>query len=328
MINGTSWLVTGGTGSFGHAFVRRLLDDGAKRVVVLSRDELKQADMAHEFSDARLRFFIGNVVDRERMELALKGVDYVVHAAAMKRIDTCEVNGDEAAQTNIWGTRSVAQACIAAGVKRAVFLSTDKASSPNTLYGFTKAVAERLWTQSNVYAAGTTTLLAATRYGNVVGSRGSVIPLWQKQALTGSLTVTDPTATRFWMRLSHAVDLVLLAFKHMRGGETFVPKLPSALMSTVATAVGGGLPEWDIIGLRRSEKMHEMLISEDEARHTREYADHYRIEPDRTWDEAERDVGGEALPAGFTYASDTNPRRLSVEQMRELIGGCVKVDAA
>ena len=324
----TSWLVTGATGSFGHAFVRRILDDGARRVVVLSRDELKQADMAREFSDDRLRFFIGNVVDRDRLGLAMSGVDYVVHAAAMKRIDTCEVNGDEAAQTNIWGTRAVAHACIAAGVKKAVFLSTDKASSPNTLYGFTKAVAERLWTQSNVYAAGTHTRLAATRYGNVIGSRGSVIPLFRAQAASpGQLTMTDPTMTRFWMRLSQAVDLVMLAFEQMRGGEVFVPKIPSCSMRTVAEAVAPGIP-WEVLGMRRGEKLHEMLISEAESRDAREYPDHYRIEPERTWDEARVDVGGKALSIGFSLRSNTNPWRLRVEEMRELIGEPVKVDAA
>ena len=327
MREGASWLVTGATGSFGHAFVRRILDDGARRVVVFSRDELKQADMAREFSDDRLRFFIGNVVDRDRVELAMNGVDYVVHAAAMKRIDTCEVNPDEAAQTNIWGTRAVARACITAGVKKAVFLSTDKASSPNTLYGFTKAVAERMWVQANVYAAGTHTRLAATRYGNGIGSRGSVIPLFQKQAMTGTLTITDPSMTRFCMKLDEAVDLVLLAFDTMKGGEVYVPKIPSATVATVALAVSDKA-KWQTIGLRRGEKMHEMLISEDEARDTREYPDHYRIEPDRTWDEARAELGGKALPAGFSYRSNLNPHQLSVNDMRELIGEPVTVDAA
>ena len=326
MTDGTSWLVTGGTGSFGNAFIRRILDDGARRVVVLSRDELKQADMAREFNDDRLRFFIGSVVDRERVELAMQGVDYVVHAAAMKRIDTCEANPDEAAQTNVWGSRAVAHACIGTGVKRAVFLSTDKASSPNTLYGFTKAVAERMWIQSNVYAAGGPTRLAATRYGNIIGSRGSVIPLWQEQAKSGPLTITDPSMTRFWMRLTQAVDLVLLAFREMRGGEVFVPKIPSATMATVAQAVAPNA-DWDVIGIRRGEKLHEILISEDEARDTREYADHYRIEPDRTWDDKRTEPTGDVLPAGFSYRSNLNPVMLDVDAMRDLIDASARAVA-
>ena len=292
--------------------------------MVFSRDELKQADMAHEFDDERLRFFIGSVVDRERVELAMRGVDYVVHAAAMKRIDTCEQNPDEAAQTNVWGTRAVAHACIGAGVKRAVFLSTDKASSPNTLYGFTKAVAERMWTQSNVYAAGSPTRLAATRYGNVIGSRGSVIPLFRKQAASGTLTLTDPNMTRFYMRLDQAVDLVLLAFDKMIGGEVFIPRIPSASLATVAHAVADDAT-WEIVGVGRGEKMHETLISENEARDTREYADHYRIEPDRTWDEAHAEPGGKPLPADFSYRSDSNTQMLDVDGMRELIGLAAKV---
>ncbi len=322
-----SWLVTGATGSFGHAFVRRVLDDGASRVVVLSRDELKQAAMAREFDDERLRFFIGSVTNGERVQMAMKGVDYVVHAAAMKRVDTCEMNPGEAVDTNILGTLTVAHAVIAAGVKKAVFLSSDKSCAPNTHYGATKLAAERLWIQSNVYAAGTPTRLAATRYGNVISSRGSVIPLFRMQAASGSLTITDPSCTRFWMKLGQAVDLVLLAFDKMRGGELFIPRIPSASISVIAEAVAPNVP-WRVTGIRRGEKLHETLISEDEARDTREYADHYRIEPERTWDEAHADIGGEALPAGFSYRSDTNSWQLTAEQMRELIDGPLPVEAA
>ena len=324
MIEGTSWLVTGGTGSFGHAFICRLLDEGARRVVVLSRDELKQAEMARAFHDDRLRFFIGSVVQRERVRLAMAGVDYVVHAAAMKRIDTCELNPHEAVDTNILGTLAVAHACITAGVKRAVFLSTDKAAAPNTHYGACKLAAERLWIQSNVYAAGMTTRLAATRYGNVIGSRGSVVPLFKAQAETGTITMTDPASTRFWMTLAQAVGLVLLAFENMRGGEVFIPKVPSTSVANVAHAVAHDVT-WETIGLRPGEKLHETLISEDEARATREYPDHYRIEPNRTWDEASTSLGGEVLPLGFSYSSDKNPWQINAEQMRDLISGTAKV---
>lgn len=321
---GASWLVTGATGSFGNAFVRRILDDGAKRVVILSRDELKQSEMRARFNDDRLRFFIGSVTDQKRVEQAMRGIDYVVHAAAMKRIDTCELNPAEAVMTNIMGTVAVAHAVIAQGVKRAVFLSTDKAASPNTHYGATKLAAERLWVQSNVYAAGTQTRLSATRYGNVIDSRGSVIPIFRAQAESGVLTITDPTMSRFWMRLDEAVELVLFAFREMKGGEVFIPKIPSATIANVAKAVAPNAT-WETIGTRRGEKLHEMLISEDEARDARSYPDHYRIEPERTWDEARAGLRGLPLPKGFSYTSDTNADQLTAVQMRELIGDPQKV---
>jgi UDP-N-acetylglucosamine 4,6-dehydratase len=317
---GTSWLVTGGTGSFGRAFVGRLLSGGASRIVVYSRDELKQAEMAQMFGDERLRFFIGSVTDRQRLDTALRGVDYVVHAAAMKRVEVCEQNPSEAVQTNVIGTGVVAHAVVQAGVKRAVFLSTDKAVHPNTLYGTTKLAAERLWTRANVYAAGTATRLAATRYGNVLGSRGSVLGLWREQArLGGPLTVTDPGMSRFWMQLGEAIELVLLAFREMRGGEVFVPKLPSCDIVTLAETIAPGVP-YHVTGVRRGEKLHETLISEDEARHTFDHGDHYRIEPDRTWEtEPAADIAAPGVPAGWSYRSDTNEDRLDVARLRELV---------
>ncbi len=321
----TSWLVTGGTGSFGHAFVRRLLDGDASRVVVLSRDELKQAEMRQEFDDPRLRFFVGNVTSQPRVERAMRGVDYVVHAAAMKRIDTCEENPAEAVETNVLGTMAVAYAVIAAGVKRAVFLSTDKAAGPFTHYGATKLCAERLWIQANVYAAGTPTRLSATRYGNVIGSRGSVIPLWKEQAKNGEpLSITDPKMSRFWMTMQQAIDLVLLTIREMHGGEVFIPHVPSADMVTVAEAVAPRVPR-KIVGVRRGEKLHETLISEDEARDTQVWSDHYRIEPERTWTDDDIPTRQDQFPSleGYrvvnAYRSDTNPWQLSVEEMRDLI---------
>lgn len=314
-----SWLVTGGTGSFGHAFVRRLLDGGAERVVVFSRDELKQAQMAAEFKDNRLRFFIGSVTDQARLEQALHGVDFVAHAAAMKRIEVCEDNPAQAVETNVLGTLAVSRACIAAGVKRAVFLSTDKAAHPNTHYGATKLAAERLWVRANVYAAGTPTRFAATRYGNVLGSRGSVLGIWRRQAThAGEITVTDPDCSRFWMSIEDAVDLVLLAFREMRGGEVFIPKVPACPVLTLAQMVAPDTP-YTVTGLRRGEKLHETLVSEDEARDCYDRGTHYVIEPERTWEDVmHADIAGQKVPEGWSYRSDTNPEQLTVEGLREM----------
>ena len=273
-----TYLITGGTGSFGHAFVRHLLSDSTTgRVVVLSRDELKQAQMRVEFPDKRMRFFIGSVTDPERVGLAMRGIDYVIHAAAMKRVETCEENPHEAFTVNTYGTQVVARAALLAGVKRALFLSTDKAVEPNTMYGTTKLSAERLWTASNVYAAGTDTRYAATRYGNVLGSRGSVVGFWRGQADRGeSLSVTDPDMTRFWMTIDNAVALVAMALREMRGGEVFIPKVGASNLMTLARAttqdadsfVGLG---WQRVGTRPGEKMHEALIGVEEARRAYEY---------------------------------------------------------
>lgn len=312
-----SWLITGGTGTFAHAFVPRLLDTDASRIVVFSRDELKQAHMRETFPDPRVRFFVGDVRDPERLRWALAGVDNVVHAAAMKRIEKCEQDPIEAKATNIDGTLNVALGCIRAGVQKAVFLSTDKAAQPCTAYGFSKAMAERLWTSANVYAAGRPTRLSATRYGNVLGSRGSVIELWKHQAaIAGEITVTDPAMSRFWMTKEQAVDLVLLAFREMRGGEVFVPKLKGSTIAELAKATVPGVP-WKITGLRGDEKLHETLISEDEARRTYDYGDHYRIEPDRTWESGRSFTTAKRVPEGFTYRSDTT-EHMDRGQLEEL----------
>jgi UDP-N-acetylglucosamine 4,6-dehydratase/5-epimerase len=313
-----SLLVTGGTGSFGSCFVRHALDVGARRVVVFSRDELKQSQMAAELSDERVRYMIGSVEDRDRVAMAAAGCELLVHAAAMKQIPTCETHPRECKRTNVDGTEAVAMACIDAGVSRAVFLSTDKAAHPNTHYGACKLVAERLWTQANVYAAGTATRLVATRYGNVLSSRGSVVPVWREQAaLKGRIAITDPHMTRFWMKLEDAVHLVETALRDGRGGEVFVPKIGASNIMALASAVVPGVP-WDKIGVRAGEKLHETLISDDEARTTWEYADHYRIEPHRTW-EYLPPGGGSLVLNGWTYRSDTAPT-LSVDQLREMVG--------
>lgn len=316
-----SILVTGGTGSFGKAFVRHALNAGARQVRVFSRDELKQSEMAASFCDERLRFLIGSVTDADRVARAIRGVDLVVHAAAMKQVPACEVNPWEAIETNTIGARIVAGAAIDAGVMRGIFLSTDKAAAPNTLYGSSKLSAERLWNAANVYAAGTPTRLAATRYGNVINSRGSVIPIFREQHARGqALTITDNRCTRFWMTLQHAVELVELAIGQARGGEVFIPKAGSASVVDVAhAAVDHPIRIFDHIGLRRGEKMHETLISEDEARDTFDLVDHYRIEPERTW-ELLAPLAAKRVPEGWSYRSDTNNWQLTIDELREMIG--------
>ena len=318
-LGGASVLVTGGTGSFGHAFVRRALDDGASRIVIFSRDELKQAAMRSTFAnDARLRFFIGCVRDATRVRWAMRGVDILIHAAAMKRIEACASDPLEAVATNITGTANVAQAAIREGVPRAILLSTDKAPAATTLYGATKFTAERLWIASTTYAAGTETKLSAVRYGNVLGSRGSVLDLWRSQFANGErLTITDAKATRFWMRLSQAVDLVVLALDRMTGGETFIPKIGSAPILDLARAVveGNGIyaPGHIETGLRSGERLHETLIAEDELRNTFDAGEFFAICP-------------EEVPLRYkdprpkaAYRSDTNGNQLSVDDLRRMI---------
>lgn len=315
-----SVVVTGGTGSFGRKFVRHALAVGATRVGVFSRGEFEQSRLAAELNDPRLRFMIGSVTDEERLVRAFTGVDIVVHAAALKQVPACEDNPWEAEQTNVEGTRKVAAAAITAGVQKAVLLSTDKAAAPSTLYGATKLTAERIWCRSNVYAAHSTTRLVATRYGNVLGSRGSVIPKWREQAAKeGVLTITEPGMTRFWMRLDQAIALVELAIREGRGGEVFVPKLPSASIQTLAKAVAPSA-RWDLIGLRGDEKRHELLISHDEAGRTFDCGDHYRIEPaKRSWESVTLPAVGTPVRHTFSYQTDTNFWQLDIDEMRKLI---------
>lgn len=302
--SGRSILVTGGTGSFGRAFVREALAGDARRVVVFSRDEAKQAAMRAGIDDPRLRFFVGDVRDLNRVMDALRGVDTVVHAAAMKRVETCEADPTEAIATNVIGTGNVARACVERGVRRALLLSTDKAAAPNTLYGMTKATAERLWTQYNVHAAGTPTRFAATRYGNVVGSTGSVLEVWRRQRAQGFVAVTDPRMTRFWMSMDEAVSLVRLALQRMRGGEVFVPKVRASRVVDLAEAVAPGA-EIRVTGIRPGEKLHEALITSDEARRTYDAGGYFLIEPEsRTWEHLPP-LDFPAVSEGFQYRSDT-----------------------
>jgi UDP-N-acetylglucosamine 4,6-dehydratase len=309
-------LITGGSGTFGHAFARYALDAGARKVIVFSRGEAKQAAMRAEFQDERMRFFVGDVRDPERIMDALRGVDICIHAAALKRVEVCEQDPDEAVLTNVVGTRNVARACIERGVSKAIFLSTDKAAAPNTHYGATKLCAERMWLAQNVYSAGTPTRFSATRYGNVIGSTGSVIPLWESQKHTGVITVTHAAMTRFFMSIVEAVELVALALEQMRGGEVFVPKIHATRITDLAQSVAPGC-SFHFTGIRPGEKLHETLITEDEARSTYDMGTHYIIEPEtRTWGDV-LPLNYPLVPPGFTLRSDTAPQ-FSTSSLRKL----------
>ncbi len=265
---GRTILLTGGTGSFGQHFTRTALARWNPAAIrVFSRDELKQSVMEREIDDERLRFLLGDVRDRDRLRRAVDGVDIVIHAAALKQVPACEYNPFEAVRTNILGAQNVAEACIDAGVRRAVALSTDKAVSPTNLYGATKLCAERLFVQSNVYAGAHQTRLSCVRYGNVVGSRGSVVPLFTDQAASGELTVTDERMTRFWITLDQAVQFVADSVARMQGGELFIPKIPSMRVLDLAEAIAPGA-RIRYTGIRPGEKLHEALLTPEEARHT------------------------------------------------------------
>jgi UDP-N-acetylglucosamine 4,6-dehydratase len=313
-------LLTGGTGSFGQHFTRTLLERSNPAAIrIYSRDELKQYEMAQAIPDDRLRFFIGDVRDAERLRRAAEGADLVVHAAALKQVPACEYNPFEAVKTNILGTQNVASACIDAGVERAVALSTDKAVSPANLYGATKLCAEKLFVQANVYAGSQQTRLSCVRYGNVLGSRGSVVALFREQAAAGLLTITDPRMTRFWISLDQAVMFVANALESMKGGEVFVPKIPSMRISDLADAIAPGVAVRHT-GIRPGEKLHETLITLDEARHTVDCGDRYVVEPEHPFWDQRRDRRCESVPDGFTYTSDTNQEWLDVAALRSLVG--------
>jgi len=319
-LQGSNILVTGGTGSFGKAFINMVLETyQPKRLVIFSRDELKQHEMQVQgFNDPCLRYFIGDVRDCDRLRRAMHGIDVVVHAAALKQVPACEYNPIEAIMTNIMGARNLIEAALDAGVNRVVSLSTDKAVSPVNLYGATKLCAEKLIVQSNAYAGGTETCFSCVRYGNVVGSRGSVIPLFVKQRESGCVTVTDPRMTRFWLTLEHAARFVIRCIDIMQGGEVFVPRIPSMNIMDLAQAIA---PDCEIktIGIRPGEKLHECLISEDEIRQTRQFKDMFVIHPSHPWRQASL-VDGDPLPDSFCYASNNNSDQLSIEQLRKLTG--------
>ncbi len=318
-----SVLITGGTGSFGKKFVEIMLREyHPKRVIVFSRDELKQHEMrVGGFDHPSLRFFIGDVRDLRRLKRAFRGVDVVVHAAALKQVPACEYNPIEAVLTNIMGARNIIEAALDSNVKRVVALSTDKAVNPVNLYGATKLVAEKLFVQANAYSGEGPTRFSCVRYGNVVGSRGSVIPLFLRQRETGKVTVTDPRMTRFWITLEQGVRLVIRTIEQMHGGEVFVPKIPSMNIMDLVEAIAPGC-EVEEIGIRPGEKVHEVLISEEEARNAVELDDVFVILPVKTlWFSGGESLRGKPLPEGFRYASDTNPSWLSVDELRELVKG-------
>ncbi|BDG30663.1 UDP-N-acetylglucosamine 4,6-dehydratase (inverting) [Parageobacillus thermoglucosidasius] len=312
-------LVTGGTGSFGKKFVKKILEYDVKKVIVFSRDELKQYEMAQEYTDPRIRFFIGDVRDKDRLYRAFDGVDYVVHAAAMKQVPACEYNPFEAVKTNIYGAQNVIEAAIDRGVKRVIALSTDKAAAPINLYGATKLASDKLFVAANSYVGGKETRFAVVRYGNVVGSRGSVVPLFKKMAAEGKkLPITDKRMTRFWITLDQGVQFVIDSLARMKGGEIFVPKIPSMKVVDLAKAIAPEA-EIEIIGIRPGEKLHETMITEDDARHTVEFDNYYVITPEFPWCPQEYVKHGRSLPEGFKYTSDTNTEWLTVEELRTLV---------
>lgn len=318
-LQGKVVLVTGGTGSFGTAFVEALLREHEPAAVrVYSRDELKQWELGRRWDgDGRLRFFLGDVRSQERLALASRGADVIVHAAALKQVPACEYNPFEAVQTNVVGAENVVAAAIANDVPKTVSLSTDKAVNPVNLYGATKLCAEKIVAQGNAYAGDSPARFSSVRYGNVMGSRGSVIPLFKRQALEGRLTITDPAMTRFWITLDQAVQLVIDALGWMEGGETFVPKIPSMRVEDIARALAPDA-EREIVGVRPGEKIHEVLITEDESRTASSFEDHFAIYPQFPFWRSEGYARGEELPPGFRYSSDANDAWLSADDIRRL----------
>jgi UDP-N-acetylglucosamine 4,6-dehydratase/5-epimerase len=315
---GKTVLVTGGTGSFGKKFIKKILKTDVKKVIVFSRDELKQYEMAQEYTDSRMRFFIGDVRDKDRLYRAFDGVDIVIHAAALKHVGACEYNPFEAVKTNIHGAQNIIEAAIDRGVKRVVALSTDKAASPINLYGATKLASDKLFVAANSYAGDKDTKFAVVRYGNVVGSRGSVVPFFKKIAHTGRLPITDLRMTRFWLTLDQGVQFVLDSLDRMHGGEIFVPKIPSMKVIDLAEAVAPGC-DIEEVGIRPGEKLHEAMITEDDARRTLEFSSYYVIQPEFPWWKDDYTLGGKTLPDGFRYSSELNDDWLSVDQLVELI---------
>jgi len=322
MLKNSTILVTGGTGSFGNTFVPMTLAKyDPKKLIIYSRDEMKQWEMAKKFlDDERVRFFIGDVRDRDRLYRALDGVDYVVHAAATKIVPTAEYNPFECVKTNINGAMNLVDACIDTGIKRCVALSTDKASQPVNLYGATKLCSDKLFIAGNSYAGGKNTRFSIVRYGNVMGSRGSVIPLFLEQAKNGEVTITDERMTRFMISLEQAVELVWHAFDDMEGGEIYVKKIPSMKLTDIARSVSE-TAKIKIIGIRPGEKLHEQMISIEDASYTYEYNEHFKILPQiHEWSkDSARIKDGKLVSEGFIYSSDTNHSWMSVEELQQWI---------
>lgn len=326
MFTNKTILITGGTGSFGKEFIKTVLNTypNIKKIIVYSRDEFKQFMMSNmpEYQSHidKLRFFIGDVRDKERLRLAMEDVDFVIHAAALKQVPACEYNPFEAIKTNVMGAQNVIDVALEHNVEKVIALSTDKASSPVNLYGATKLCSDKLFIAANGYSS-KRTRFSVVRYGNVAGSRGSVIPYFKQLAKEGakSLPVTDPNMTRFWLKLENAVWLVLKAFEVMQGGELFVKKIPSMRIMDLAKAIAPNL-DTHIIGIRPGEKIHEQMISAEDARHTLEFDEYYIIQPDLSWWKArKKDLGGKPVPADFVYNSATNTQWLTISDMQKLI---------
>jgi len=313
-------LITGGTGSFGTNCIAHLLDEHEPRAIrIFSRDELKQSELRMRYTDdAPLRFFIGDIRDRDRVIQATKGCDLILHAAALKQVPACEYNPFEAVQTNVLGAENIVAAAIQNDVPCTLLLSSDKAVNPVNLYGATKLCAEKIITQGNTYATYSVARFATARYGNVVGSRGSVVPIFMRQAEQGSLTITDERMTRFWITLPQAIAFVLDRVAQMEGGEIFVPKIPSMRVVDIAEAIAPNAPKV-ITGVRPGEKLHEVMLTEDESRHARELDDCYLIYPEfPTWRSAPY-LAGEPVVDGFRYSSDRNSAWLSADELRAML---------
>lgn len=324
MFNGKTVLITGGTGSFGRRFTETVLKQHQpKKLIIFSRDELKQSQMQVEFGEKEypnVRYFIGDVRDAARLHRAFDGVDIIVHAAALKQVPAAEYNPIEAIKTNVLGAANVIDAAIDRGVSKVIALSTDKAANPINLYGATKLCSDKLFVAANSYSGTHEIRFSVVRYGNVVGSRGSVVPLFLQRRKTGKLPITDVRMTRFWITLDHGVQFVLQCLEEMRGGEIFVPKIPSMKLIDLARVIGPDC-EMEIVGRRPGEKLHEVMVSEDDAQNTLEYDDFFAILPTiRNWDENQTRNGGRPLPEGFRYSSETNTHWLTVAELERMIG--------
>ncbi|MBQ8591669.1 MAG: UDP-N-acetylglucosamine 4,6-dehydratase (inverting) [Lachnospiraceae bacterium] len=324
MLNNKTILITGGTGSFGKCFTKYVLEHyEPKKIIIYSRDEFKQWMMANEFKDHvdKLRFFIGDVRDKERLQRAFEGVDYVIHAAAMKQVPACEYNPQEAIKTNIHGAQNIIDAALDSNVKKVVALSTDKAVNPVNLYGGTKLVSDKLFIAANAYAGDKDINFSIVRYGNVAGSRGSVIPFFNNIIKNGGteLPITDYRMTRFWISLTQGVELVIKALEEAKGGETFISKIPSFKITDLAEAMmpGCNMPE---VGIREGEKLHEIMVTVEDSMTTYEYDKHFIVYPQMVWSNSRKPTPtGKKVPDGFSYSSDNNTEWLSVEEIKELL---------
>jgi len=320
-------LITGGTGSFGREFASLMLAEcRPKKLIIFSRDELKQFNMRSEgFDGPSVRYFIGDVRDKERLYRAFYGVDIIVHAAAQKQVASCEYDPFEAIKTNVIGAANVIDAAIDCGVERVIALSTDKAANPINLYGASKLCSDKLFIAGNAYSKARATRMSVVRYGNVVGSRGSVVPFFWEQQKTGTVTITDRRMTRFWITLEQGARFVAESLERMHGGEIFVPKIPSMKISDLAEVMAPHC-RIEVTGIRAGEKLHEVMIPRDEARNTMDMGDFYVIQPDFPWWDKKNWKSGKACRDGFEYSSDTNPDWLSCEEMRSILGA-LKLDA-